>query len=181
MNDPVPLLDYAGFAADLDALRARLESQAGPADVRHLQRLILWSRLAAILGYGTAWIAPNPISAALISLHSTTRWTIVAHHVSHRALDRIEGAPPRLTTKAFAKGKRRLWDWFEWFDPAAWDFEHNRLHHYRLGELADPDLPEEQLRHIRESRAPLFVKYLAIFVFMLTWKFVYYAANPDPS
>ncbi len=171
----MPGLDYRAFAADLDAIRADLEREAGPADVAHMRRLARWGRTATALGYGTAWLAPNPISAFLIALGSTARWTIVAHHTSHRGLDRIPG--DHLTSRTFAKGWRRYLDWFDWIDPEAWDFEHNRLHHYHTGEVGDPDLPEDQLRRLREAKAPRALKLAILFALASTWKFVYYAPN----
>ncbi|MEN9787310.1 MAG: hypothetical protein RLZZ299_2574 [Pseudomonadota bacterium] len=177
MADPVPHLDYRAFAADLDDVRARLEAEAGPEDVAHLRRCARVGRIAELIGYATAWIAPNPIAVLGIALGSTVRWTVVAHHVLHRALDRIPGVPGELTSRGFARGGRRLLDWPEWIDPAAWDFEHNRLHHYHTGEIGDPDLPEEQLALMRTVRAPLWLKHLVLGFYMLTWKFTYYAPN----
>ncbi len=174
-TEALPGFDYRGFAAELDALRAELERNAGPADVAHLRKLSAWGRLATALGYATAWIAPNPVSAGLIALGSTLRWTIVAHHTSHRGLDRIPGG--HLTSRTFAKGWRRYPDWFDWIDPEAWDFEHNRLHHYHTGEVGDPDLPEEQLERLRLAPLPAAVKLGALFALASTWKFVYYAPN----
>jgi len=55
--------------------------------------------------------------------------------------------------------------------------EHNNLHHYRLGEVDDPDLVEENLASLRSAKLPVFVKYLGVLSFMLTWKWLYYAPN----
>ena len=110
-------------------------------------------------------------------LGMTARWTIVAHHTMHRGLDRVPGVPTNETSKGFTKGARRWFDWFDWLDPEAWDYEHNKLHHYHTGELSDPDLVEEQVAQIRESPKPHWVKLLVIFLYMFTWKFLYYAPN----
>ncbi len=142
-----------------------------------MRRQALIGRLCTIVGYATAWIAPNPISAGLIALGISTRWTIVAHHTSHRGLDRIEGVPVAETSKGFAKGWRRWADWFDWLDPDAWDYEHNKLHHYHTGELADPDLVEAQLERVRVSPKPMWVKRLVVLLYAFTWKFTYYAPN----
>ena len=64
---------------------------------------------------------------------------MIAHHVSHRGYDRVQGAPDTRRSKRFAAGRRRWLDWFDWIRPEAWNTEHNLLHHYRLGEEADPD------------------------------------------
>lgn len=173
----MPDLDYAAFARDLDAVRAEVEPAAAPLAHAHMRKQALVGRISTILGYATSWIAPNPISAGLIALGISTRWTIVAHHTSHRGLDRIDGVPAAETSKAFAKGMRRWVDWFDWLDPEAWDYEHNKLHHYHTGELADPDLVEEQLERVRVSTKPMWVKKLVIMMYAFTWKFTYYAPN----
>ncbi len=69
---------------------------------------------------------------------NVNRWTNIAHPVLHRGYDKIPGIPARYTSKGFAQGFRRWLDWADWMDPAAWNHEHNRLHHYNLGEAADP-------------------------------------------
>jgi len=55
--------------------------------------------------------------------------------------------------------------------------EHNNLHHYRLGELDDPDLVERNLAFVRELNVPTFAKYGAVAFLMGTWKWFYYAPN----
>lgn len=175
MHDPVPHLDYEAFARDLDALRATVTPDEE--DARHLRKMALWGRACAALGYATGWVAPNPVSAALISLGSTARWTIIAHHVTHGALDRVEGVQDSMTRRGFAKGWRRLVDWPEWIDPAAWDLEHNRIHHAHTGETLDPDLVEDNTRDIREAKIPRVFKQVAVGFFMATWKLSYYAPN----
>ncbi len=170
--------DLAAFARDVDALRAELEASLGPSDLEHFQKMERWGRVATGLGYATAWLAPNPVSVALLALGSTARWTIVAHHVSHRGLDRVPGAPSRYKSKIFARGlRRRLVDWLDWVDPEAWDYEHNVLHHYRVGERADPDLVEHHMEAVRTSRLPEAVKLAIVAFYATTWRLVYYAPN----
>ncbi len=178
MITAVPALDYAAFAADLDALRQRVEAQYGPAAAAHLRRQAFWGDLCSALGYATAWLGPNPVSATLIALGMSARWTIIAHHTSHRALDRVGGdVAHHETSKGFAKGRRRWFDWFDWLDPASWDYEHNKLHHFHTGEAADPDLVEEQLAWVRAHAAPRWFKRVAVLLYAATWKFTYYAPN----
>lgn len=169
--------DLEAFARELDALRAEVEAKVGPEDLEHLRKLERWGRASTALGYATAWIAPNPISAAAIALGSSTRWMIVAHHVSHKAFDGIPGVPERYTSAGFAKGRRRLVDWFDWMLPLAWHHEHNVLHHFHTGEMGDPDLVEENLAPIRSSRMPRLFKYAVVGFYASTWKFTYYAPN----
>ena len=61
--------------------------------------------------------------------------------------------------------------------PEAWNIEHNRLHHYHLGEPMDPDLVERNLAFLRKMDIPLIGKYAVVAVFMPIWKWMYYAPN----
>ena len=177
MRDPLPDLDYDAFARDLDALKQELVRSLGPADAEHLYRIAAVGRLCTTLGYATAWIAPNPISPALMALGSSSRWAIVMHHVAHRGLDRIPGVPRRWRSEGFARGARRAIDWLDWISPDAWRYEHNKLHHYHTGELLDPDLVEHNVKALREADVPTVLKYAAVGFYMLTWKLSYYAPS----
>jgi fatty acid desaturase len=68
-------------------------------------------------------------------------------------------------------------DWFDWMMPEAWNVEHNNRHHYNLSELEDPDLVENNLKDLRESDAPMIMKYMQVLGAMLTWKWFYYSPN----
>jgi fatty acid desaturase len=172
-----PEVDYQAFARDLAALRAELDARIDHGDLAHLQRLERWGRACTAAGYATAWIAPNPVSAFLISQGNTFRFTVMMHHVSHRGMDRVPGVPERYTSKGFAAGARRFVDWFDWILPEAWHHEHNVLHHYRTGEPEDPDLVEENLRGLRDADLPLPVKYAAVALLACIWKVGYYAPS----
>ena len=170
-------VDLQGFERDLRALRAEAVANLGEADLAHLKKLERWGRWCTALGTATAWLFPNPLSMLLLSMGSTSRWTIVAHHVLHKGLDRVESAPERLTSKGFARGWRRLVDWFDWLEPEAWSHEHNVLHHAYTNELADPDLVEHNLEALRTSRLPRVVKWVLLALSASTWKVTYYAPN----
>jgi fatty acid desaturase len=171
----VPPFDPRAFARDLAELRAELDAGLGESDLRHFRKMLRWGRTCSVLGWGTAWIAPNPVSATLIALGTSARWAIAMHHVSHRGLDRVPGSP--WSSKTFAKGRRRFVDWLEWMTPEAWNLEHNVLHHYRTGEIEDPDLVEHHLRPLRESKLPDWVKLGVVGFWACTWKLLYYAPN----
>ncbi len=184
VNEAVPVsppraIDLAAFAQDIDALRAELTSKLGPEDLAHFEKMVRWGRTATALGYATAWIAPNPISTTLLAIGSSARWTIVMHHVSHRGMDQVPGVPERWTSKRFARGglRRRVLDWLDWVEPEAWNLEHNVLHHYRTGELADPDLVEVHMEMLRDAKWPEPVKLAIVAFFMMTWRYTYYAPN----
>lgn len=176
-TDPLPHLDYEAFARDLDGLKRELLDSLGPDDAKHLMRLAAIGRACTALGWATAWIAPNPISVVALAAGRSTRWAVVMHHVSHRALDRIPGVPERWTSRGFARGARRWLDWLDWISPDAWRFEHNHLHHYHTGELLDPDLVEHNVQKLRDADVPLPLKYAAVAFYMLTWKLSYYAPS----
>ena len=170
-------LDLKAFAKELEAIRKSSERSAGDADINHLKKIESWGRMSGLMGYLSAYLAPNPISAALIALGRTTRWTMVAHHVSHKGYDRLENIPLKYTSSYFAVGWRRFIDWFDWIYPPAWDKEHNILHHYRLGERFDPDLVEDNTTPFRGIRAPKVVKIILFWVLSLVWKWAYYAPS----
>lgn len=169
--------DLATFARELDALLEETRAELGPLDLEHLRKIERWGRLCTAAGYATAWIAPNPVSMVLLSTGRVTRWAMVAHHVSHRGYDRIAEVPEERRSRTFAMGERRFVDWLDWIDPEAWALEHNKLHHYRLGESADPDLVEDNLAWLRDSKLPMAARYAIVGFFASTWKLTYYAPN----
>lgn len=168
-------VDRDAFARAIDTLRAEEEARLGMEDFRHLRRRAHAARALSALGYASAWIAPNPLSALALALGSTARFTIVAHHVMHKAMDRIPGAPARYTSRHFAKGPRRYLDWLDWILPHAWDIEHNALHHYATGELSDPDLVEENVAGL--DGKPFAVRAAVAALYAFTWKITYYAPS----
>ena len=169
-------MNVAGFCADIERLKADTYRQIGPADFAHLRRIEAYGKLATLLGYSTAWIFPNPLTAFALSLGQMTRW-LLAHHITHRGYDRVPGIPARYTSRVFARGWRRFVDWFDWLLPAAWDHEHNFLHHYHTGEDADPDVAERNMESLRAMPLPNWMKLAVIAVLACTWKIIYYAPN----
>lgn len=174
---PLAGLDVEGFARDLNALRAEVDARLGPEDLRHLRKIELWGRLCTWIGYGTAWLLPNPLSALLISQGIMVRWTIMMHHCGHKGYDKVPGTPERYKSKNFGRGWRRWLDFPDWIEPESWIHEHNQLHHYHTGEEADPDLVERNLMVMRLLRVPVLIKYFAVAFFMSSWKWSYYAGN----
>ena len=169
-------VDVDGFRAAIDRLKGETYAAIGPADFAHLRRIERYGRVATLLGYATAWIIPNPVSAFALSLGQFTRW-LLAHHILHRGYDRVPGIPRRYTSHGFARGWRRYVDWFDWLLPEAWDHEHNVLHHYHTGEDGDPDVAERHLEFLRRMRIPVALKYLLVAIVACSWKFIYYAPN----
>ena len=170
-------VDQKQLATDIDAIKKTI-GEPTYEDFQHLRRVERWGRLSALLGYSMAWIFPlNILGAFLISIGNVSRWANVAHPILHRAYDKVPGIPMRYTSKGFAKGWRRFIDWMDWIEPAAWDLEHNKLHHYNLGEPCDPDNMEINMKWLRNSNWPMWVRYTLVIVFAGIWKVAYYAPN----
>jgi fatty acid desaturase len=133
-----------------------------------------WGRAATALGLATAWLAPNPISAAALSFGRSTRW-ILMHHIGHRGYDHVPDVPPRYTSKVFARGYRRFIDWPDWMVPEAWIYEHNVLHHSHTGHDKDPDLVERNTHWVHGLPTP--VRWTIFGFLTATWRMSYYAQN----
>jgi len=102
---------------------------------------------------------------------------MIAHHTCHGGYNRVKAG--KFNSRGFALGSvmKRVSDWCDWMLPEAWNIEHNRLHHYHLGESKDPDLVERNLQFLRESKSPMFIKYLIVALLVPIWKWAYYAPN----
>ena len=171
-------VDTDAFLAALDAIEREIRAGVGPEDLAHYQKIVRWGRACSLLGYASAWIAPNPVSALLISQGRVNRWAFAAHHALHDGLKKVPGVPARLTRGGgFARGRRRYVDWFDVLQPDAWHEEHNCRHHPYTSQVEDPDLVEVNLQWLRDAGLPRPVK-LAVVAFMAsTWKWTYYAPN----
>ncbi|NOQ37062.1 MAG: fatty acid desaturase [Methylococcaceae bacterium] len=168
-------VDREQLAKDLNEIHQDVLSRIGEADFTHLKKMERWGRVCSLLGYGTAWIFPNPISALLISQGSFTRWTQMTHPVVHKGYDKIANVPDSYTSKKFAQGWRRFLDWPDWITPAGWHQEHDVLHHYNLGEKLDPDHLQHNMEWLRQSNIPMCLRYVLVAVFTVAWKILYYA------
>lgn len=171
---PLDHVDLAAFLADVQALRRELDAELDAEDLTHLRKVERWGRVATAVGLLTCWIAPNPLSAAALSIGRSTRWMLM-HHVGHRGYDRVPGAPVRYTSKAFARGRRRWLDWLDWMVPEAWIYEHNVLHHSHTGEDGDPDQVERNTEVLRASGLPKAARYALVAGLAATWRATYYA------
>jgi fatty acid desaturase len=174
-STPPPLSDT--FLDAIEALGREIRADRSEDDLAHLRRISRWGRAATVLGWATAWIAPNPVSVLLLAQGRTTRWTSVAHHVCHQGYAQIPGVRPQETRAGFAQGPRRWIDWFDVVEPDGWHAEHDVLHHARTGDEADPDLVEENLAWLRALDWPRPAKLALIALLAATWKWIYYAPN----
>lgn len=168
-------VDREQLAKDLDEIHRDILARMGEDDFKHLKKMERWGRVCSFLGYGTAWIFPNPFSALLMSQGSFTRWTQMTHPIVHKGYDKISQVPDSYTSKKFAQGWRRFLDWPDWITPEGWHQEHDVLHHYNLGEKIDPDHLQHNLKWLRESNIPMSLRFVIIGLFTTIWKVLYYA------
>lgn len=171
--------DFQAFRSEIQVLGKKLEAEQGPADVKHLNKMVMWSNVCAAIGLLTMGFGINPISIIGISTFTFSRWTMIAHHTCHGGYDKCHPNKDRWSRFKFGLGSlwRRLCDWFDWMMPEAWNVEHNNRHHYNLSEVTDPDLVEMNLEDLRKAPIPVIAKYAVVFGAMLTWKWFYYAPN----
>lgn len=169
-------LDYDAFAKDVSALGKELRSQTGTDDVEHLNKIVGWRNIAALVGLATVWTVPNPITIVALSTWTYSSWAMIAHHTCHGGYNRVDAG--KFQSRRFALGLvNRFVDWLDWMQPEAWNVEHNRLHHYNLNEGKDPDLVQRNLGFLRDSNVPMIAKYAAVLFFLPIWKWFYYAPN----
>jgi Fatty acid desaturase len=174
-------LDYEGFGREVTALGKEIQALGGEADVKHLQKIVSWRNACAIVGLATVWMTPNPLTILALSSWTYASWTMIAHHTCHGGYNRHSDANGKnsFNSRGFALGSvlQRCRDWLDWMAPEAWNVEHNRLHHYRLNELSDPDLVQRNMGIVRDSAAPMMVKYMVSASLLPIWKWFYYAPN----
>lgn len=164
--------DARRLMAGIKAIRAGASARTGAEDLRHIKRLSLLGRVFSALGYATSALGPNPISMILIALGRFARWVVVAHPVLHKAYDGVAGGDPAWNSRTFARGRRSLWDWFDWLDADAWQAQHNVSHHCYTGDERDPDRVAVNMAWLKSK--PKVVRALALFLTACTWKWLYY-------
>jgi len=170
-------LDYQGFSEEVTALGKQLQKAGGQEDVDHLNKILKWRDVAAVVGILTMWAPLNPISVIALSTWTYASWTMVAHHTCHGGYNRVDAG--KFNSRGFAIGNvvRRISDWGDWMLPEAWNIEHNRLHHYHTSEPLDPDLVEHNLEFLRKMEIPQLLKYVVVAALIPIWKWFYYAPN----
>ncbi len=185
-------VDKEELERDINAIKETMGTVTQE-DFKHLLKLEKWGRMFTFSGYGLIlflsilgingtldsllfW-SVGIVAALLISTGNVARWADVTHPILHGAYDKVPNIPERYTKKYFAKGARRYVDWLDWIKPQAWEYEHNIMHHYHLGETEDPDNVEKNLQWLIQSKTPMFLRYVIVYGFAGMWKFLYYAPN----
>ena len=186
-------VDKAALERDIDAIKETMPPP-NEEDFKHLLKLEKWGRMFTYGGYALILLItvleavngglssivfwPLVLLAALsISTGNVSRWANTAHPILHGGYDKVPNIPERYTKKFFAKGARRYVDWLDWIKPQAWEYEHNIMHHYHLGEDDDPDNVERNLQWLIQSKTPMWLRYVIVYGFAGMWKFLYYAPN----
>jgi len=190
---PYDQIDKEQLKKDIEEARDSI-GEATEEDFQHLLKMERWGRTATFSGYFLAllislielssggigtfmfWFLAT-VSALLISIGNVGRWANVTHPILHGAYDKVPNIPEKYTKKFYAKGARRHLDWLDWIQPDAWMYEHNIMHHYHLGEADDPDNVERNMQWLIQSKTPMWLRRLFVYVFAGTWKFTYYAPN----
>ena len=186
-------IDKEQLEKDIDAIKETMDP-VGEEDFQHLLKLERWGRWFTFSGYGLIAVLSlveliagglsgfvfwpiAVVAALLISTGNVARWADVTHPILHGAYDKVPNIPERYTKKYFAKGARRYVDWLDWIKPQAWEYEHNIMHHYHLGETEDPDNVEKNLQWLIQSKTPMWLRYVIVYTFAGMWKYLYYAPN----
>jgi len=162
-------------------------------DFQHLLKLERWSKAFSYSGFyltfvvvaieavyglsGWAFWIPAILAAIFMGVGNTTRWADITHPVLHGAYDKVPNIPRQYTKRGYARGTNRYFHWLDWIKPEAWEYEHNIMHHYHLGEDDDPDNVEKNMQWLIQSNTPMFLRRIIVYLFAMTWKFSYYAPN----
>ena len=190
---PYEQIDKEQLKRDIEEAKAKIGNPSEE-DFQHLLKMERWGRTFTFSGYFliltiavselTQGTLSSPLfwslailSAILISTGNIGRWANVTHPILHGAYDKVPNVPAKYTKKFYAKGARRHLDWLDWITPDAWSYEHNIMHHYHLGEADDPDNVERNMQWLIQSKTPMWLRRVFVYVFAGTWKFTYYAPN----
>jgi len=185
-------VDKDQLQRDIEEIKEKL-GPVGQADFDHLLKLERWSRGATFAGFFLIYVVTalevsiglstfgfwtlGIIAAVLVGVGNVTRWADITHPILHGAYDKVPNVPLKYKKKGYARGLRRYTDWLDWIQPAAWEYEHNIMHHYHLGEDDDPDNVERNMQWLIQSKIPMWLRRVIVYTFAMTWKFSYYAPN----
>ncbi|RUM71111.1 MAG: fatty acid desaturase [Sulfurovum sp.] len=190
---PYEQIDKEQLKRDIEDAKATI-GEPTQEDFQHLLKMERWGRMFTFSGYflilalsvaeltlgglSSAIFWPIALLSALfISTGNIGRWANVTHPILHGAYDKVPNIPAKYTKKFYAKGARRHLDWLDWITPDAWSYEHNIMHHYHLGEADDPDNVERNMQWLIQSKTPMWLRRVFVYIFAGTWKFTYYAPN----
>jgi len=185
-------IDQAQLQKDIEDIKKTIGKPVYK-DYLHVKKMQIWSRAFSVSGFFMMFVVTALeatqglegiyfwglaiISAILIGIGNVGHWANVAHPVMHGGYDKIPNIPLEFKKSGYARGRRRYLDWLDWIKPEAWEFEHNIMHHYHLGEDDDPDNVERNMQWLIQSKTPMWLRRVFVYIFAATWKFTYYAPN----
>jgi fatty acid desaturase len=186
-------VDKDELQRDIDEIKKTIGSPTEE-DFKHLLKLERWGIALTIIAYSLIAILAyleytNPslssvtywsiaiLAAISLGISNVSKWANTAHPILHGAYDKVPNIPEKYTKNGYSRGKNRYFHWLDWIKPEAWEYEHNIMHHYHLGEVDDPDNVEKNLQWLIQSRTPMFIRYIIIYTFATVWKLAYYAPN----
>lgn len=116
--------DLESFGAALDAIRARVEADLGPRDVRHVERVDEVSRWLQTIGRSWVVVSSGPLGfvggVTCLWLGKQLQATEIGHAALHGAYDRFPEA---------ARFHAATFSWQMPIDEALWTDLHNARHH----------------------------------------------------
>lgn len=185
-------VDKEQLQKDIEEIKVNL-GPVGQEDFEHLLKLERWGRAFTLSGFFMIYVITalevsiglgslgfwflGVIAAVLIGVGNVARWSDITHPILHGAYDKVPNIPKQYTKAGFARGNNRFLHWNDWIKPEAWEYEHNIMHHYHLGEDDDPDNVERNMQWLIQSRTPMWLRRVFVYGFAATWKFTYYAPN----
>jgi len=185
-------IDQAQLQKDIEDIKKTIGKPVY-SDYLHVRKMKNWSRAFTLSGFFMIFVVTALeatqgleglyfwglaiISAVLIGIGNVGHWANVAHPIMHGGYDKIDNIPLEFKKSGYARGNRRYLDWLDWIKPEAWEYEHNIMHHYHLGEDEDPDNVERNMQWLIQSKTPMWLRRVFIYIFAATWKFSYYAPN----
>ncbi len=185
-------IDKDELQRDIEAIKKKV-GKVGEEDYQHLLKLERWGRAFTFGGFFLMYVAISlelsvglsgfafwliaGLAAVSMGIGNTARWANVTHPIMHGAYDKVPGIPKHYTKNGYARGWKRYLHWNDWIKPEAWEYEHNIMHHYHLGEDEDPDNVERNMQWLIQSKTPMWLRRVFVYGFSMTWKFTYYAPN----
>ena len=124
------------FAAEIDHLRDRIESEIGAEDLAYIRRVDRFSRVMEIVGRTLIHFSIEPVGflsgVGALWLHKQLQAIEIGHTALHGAFDKIEGA---------GKFRSKVFYWKIPVHEASWSHAHNVRHHQYTNIMGrDPDI-----------------------------------------
>lgn len=123
-KDPLDKNSLENFTKELKAIGKQAEKNLSKKDFYHMRAIGWFGKLSFVAGIAACAFEYYLISSVLIAWSLMIDWLLM-HHIGHGGYNQIKGIPPHFHSKNYGIGWRRYIDWFDWFKPEAWSYEHN--------------------------------------------------------